>query len=73
VTDSITGFSGIAICRTEYLHGCIRIGVQPTELHEGKPIEAVYFDEQQLTEASQAKAGGPHDAPPPRQLPDWRR
>lgn len=29
VKDSVTGFSGIAIGRTTWLHGCDRITVQP--------------------------------------------
>jgi hypothetical protein len=46
--DSITGFAGVAINRTEWLNGCVRIGIQPRELHEGKPIEYQVFDVQQL-------------------------
>jgi hypothetical protein len=50
VTDSLTGLKGIAIARVEYLHGCVRIVVQPTKLVEGKrPTEDV-FDELQLVE-----------------------
>ena len=64
VTDSIAGFSGIAVCRTEYLYGCVRIGVEPQELHDGKPVEPHYFDEQRLEEASTAESGGPQPDPP---------
>ncbi len=48
VRDSITGLEGVAIARTEWLYGCVRIGVQPTELRDGKPAEQVWFDEAQL-------------------------
>lgn len=48
VKDTVSGMVGIAISRTEFLHGCVRVGVQPQELHEGKPIEAVWIDEPQL-------------------------
>ncbi len=48
VRDPITGFSGIIICVTTWLYGCIRIGVQPEELHKGKPVEDKYFDQGQL-------------------------
>lgn len=73
VTDSITGFSGVAISRTEYLHGCARIGIQPKQLHEGKPIESQFFDELQLVEnipaANDDVKGGPKPVPPARSVP----
>lgn len=69
VTDSITGFTGIATARTEYLYGCVRVSVEPTELHEGKPVEAQYFDEQRLEDEPTAKTGGPGDFPPSRDVP----
>lgn len=46
--DSITGFVGIVVSSTEWLNGCIRVQIQPTELREGKPIEAQVFDIQQV-------------------------
>ena len=65
VRDSITGFAGVVIGRTEYLNGCISILVQPEAVtSEGQPIEAHWFDEQRLTLASKAKAGGPQPRPP---------
>ena len=69
VTDSITGFSGIAVARTEYLYGCVRITVEPTQLSEGKPIEPCHFDEQRLTGESAAATGGPGVVPPERKVP----
>jgi hypothetical protein len=48
VRDSISGFEGIAIAKSEYLHGCVRWGVSATELRDGKPIDAQWFDEGQL-------------------------
>ncbi len=68
VTDSITGFSGVAIARTEYLYGCVLVQVQPTGLHEGKPVESQNFDEQRLGK-NVAKSGGPGDVPAPRNIP----
>lgn len=70
VRDSITGFAGVVVGRTEYLFGCIHILVQPEEVKDGKPVEACWFDEQRLTVTaaaqppvvspdSSAKAGGP--------------
>ena len=50
VRDPITKFEGIATCITVWLHGCIRMGVQPEELgKDGKAPEARYFDQSQLT------------------------
>lgn len=48
VRDKITGLHGVAVARTDWIHGCTRYGVQPTELHEGKPIDPLWFDEPQL-------------------------
>lgn len=70
VRDKVTGFVGIVIGKTTWLNGCNRLGVQPTVLHEGKPIDAVWFDEPQL-ELVEAEAvspgprstGGPISAP----------
>jgi hypothetical protein len=69
VTDTLTGFSGIATSRTEYLYGCVRIVVEPTELREGKPIDGQIFDEQRLDVASTAKTGGPGEVPRARLVP----
>jgi hypothetical protein len=69
VTDSISGFTGIAVSRTEYLYGCVRVGVEPGNLKDGKPGETQYFDEQRLSTASKAKSGGPGAVPPPREQP----
>ncbi len=49
VKDTVTGFTGIVIGVTTWLHGCIRIGVQPEKLgKDGKTQEAVWFDQSQL-------------------------
>ena len=53
VRDVVTGFTGVAVSRTEWLHGCVRVGVQPRELHEGKPIESSVFDEAALEVVSE--------------------
>ena len=46
--DKITGFSGVLTARCEFLTGCNRYCVQPTELKDGKPIDSIYFDEAQI-------------------------
>lgn len=48
VKDPITGLQGVVTCVTTWLHGCIRLGVQPEELKDGKPLDAIYFDQSQL-------------------------
>ena len=47
IRDTITGFEGIAIARTDWLNGCVRFLIQPKMLHEGKPVEAQSFDQEQ--------------------------
>ncbi len=49
VKDAVTGFTGIAIGRTTWLHGCDRLTVQPEGLNkEGKTYDNQTFDEPQL-------------------------
>lgn len=73
VRDNITGFTGIAVGRTAWLHGCARVGVEPDTLKDGKPIEIQWFDEQRIdvledrapvvSAASSARTGGPQQDP----------
>jgi hypothetical protein len=44
----ITGFSGIITARVEFLTGCDRYCIQPTELKDFVVIESQYFDEGQI-------------------------
>ena len=46
--DTITGFTGVAVAKTEWLNGCWRVSLQPKELREGKPIDHIGFDVEQL-------------------------
>lgn len=66
VTDSVTGFSGVVLARVEYLNGCVRCEVQSKKLHEGKPIESCFFDEQRLNPESTVTTGGPPSKEAPR-------
>lgn len=79
VKDQVTGFTGIVIARTTFLHGCVRCGVQSDKLKDGKPMESQWIDEPQLTLVAAAAvkegahgAGGPCPAIPQR-APDARR
>lgn len=56
VRDSITGYTGIAIGRTEWLHGCARIGIEREVLDKDKkPIPAEWFDEQRVVVVKELK------------------
>ena len=49
VKDTITGYTGIVVGITYYIHGCRRIGVMSQKLSaDGKPCEPVWLDEPQL-------------------------
>jgi hypothetical protein len=73
VRDGITGFSGIATGRTEWLYGCARVAIEPQELKDGKPIDACWFDEQRIevlevrapvvSKDNSATSGGPQRDP----------
>lgn len=80
VRDKITGLEGIAVGRHEYLYGCVRISVQPVELHDGKLVESIPLDEPQLDVIDTSKIGaspttgpgGPRSGPGPRPVPSSR-
>lgn len=68
--DTITGFCGVVIARTEWLTGCDRLTLQPRELKDGKPIDSVSFDITQLkivkrgvTPYTPKNTGGPRAEP----------
>ena len=48
VTDSITGFTGIAVALVEYITGCNQVCVQPTLNKDGAWVESRYIDENRL-------------------------
>jgi len=48
VRDTITSMEGIAVARTVWLNGCVRIAVQSQHLKDGVPVELQTFDEPQL-------------------------
>jgi hypothetical protein len=63
--DSITGFTGMAMGRTVYLHGCISVALLSLKLpKDGKPNDWVWFDEPRLISRSKATAGGPQPLAP---------
>jgi len=48
VMDTITGFKGVAIGRTTWIHGCSRITIQSKVKKDGTMLEPQNFDEPQL-------------------------
>lgn len=73
VKDKITGFTGIAIGKAEYLTGCNQYGVQPPMGKDGKVEAASWFDEGRLVkvgvgisakEVTTEKNGGPRNDHP---------
>ena len=77
--DSVTGFEGVCVARTEWLNGCVRCTLQSEKLDkDGRPTEGVTFDEPQLTVTKPRRVRcGPHDtggpAPTPTQHAGPRR
>ena len=78
--DPITGFEGVVIARTQWLHGCARVTLQPQSLtNDGRPTEAHTFDELQLVlverdamkkaTPEERKKGGPRPEPTRREGP----
>lgn len=69
--DTVSGFTGVCVARTEWLNGCWRMTLQPQGLDkDGKPQDTQTFDDFQLevTErriqpVGSKETGGPRDEP----------
>jgi hypothetical protein len=68
--DTISGFSGVCVARTEWLNGCWRITLQPQALDNGKLLPNETFDEFQIEVTKRGAApvgskdtGGPRGNP----------
>lgn len=69
--DKVTGFTGMVISYHKYLNGCVRLGIQPTQLNkDGKPYDPEVFDIEQLELAEEptpsvlrSSTGGPRREP----------
>jgi len=65
VKDKVTGFTGIIVCRSQFLTGCNGYSLQSKKLKDNKPADWVAFDEDQLERVGQGLAlkvkdpGGP--------------
>jgi hypothetical protein len=71
--DQITGFEGVVVCLSKWLHGCERLTLQPQKLHDGKPIEHCTFDRPQLVRVEPAVVGGTGTTGGPRPEPNRGR
>lgn len=60
VKDTYTGFEGMAVGRTVWLYGCVRIAVEPGLDKDGKPQSSSSFDEQRIEVITAAE----YDSPP---------
>lgn len=48
VRDTVSGITGIAVARTQWLHSCERITIQPPVDKDGKLMDAYTVDEPQI-------------------------
>jgi hypothetical protein len=71
--DTITGFTGVVIAKTKWLHGCERVTLQPEKLQDGKPVDQQTFDVPQVVVVKAAKHGGTRDTGGPRPEPARRQ
>lgn len=55
--DRITGFRGIVVCESLWLHGCRRLSIQPQKMKDGKPVDICTFDEPQVKLIKKSKVG----------------
>ena len=66
VKCKVTGFVGVAVARTVFLNGCVRVTVQPAAKADGGLPDEKWFDEMQLEavgkkkiDITQRNTGGP--------------
>ena len=48
VKDIVSDFTGIAICRMEYMNGCVRYTVQGKQVKSSKDVPTMDIDMEQL-------------------------
>lgn len=65
VRDTISGFEGVAVAKTQWLNGCVRITIQPRALHDGKPVDNYTFDVEQLELTSPRQRHSTESEPEP--------
>lgn len=74
--DTVSGYKGICIARTEWLNGCVRVTIQPKIGTDGKLPDSATFDEPQMTRIGGGVQKGPSDTggpiPSPQRTPNFR-
>ena len=60
VRDTLSGAEGVAIGRTEWLHGCPQVRVQPSGCNEGTPLDSFTVAEPQLEVVTEKGSVGLH-------------
>jgi hypothetical protein len=60
VTDKVSGFTGIATARVEYINGCTQYCVTP-KCVDNKPAGSEYFDHAQLDVSGDGVIVNPSD------------
>lgn len=73
IKDTVTGMTGTAVSMIKYMNGCVQYSIQPRELKDGLPIEAKWFDIEQIeivkdervVKAKKKPVGGPSPANTP--------
>lgn len=74
VKDTITGFTGIAVARDEWINGCVRYGIQPPMTKDDKEIPIVcWIDEKQIKVIKDATLKPKRVSGGPQQDPQTRR
>jgi heat shock protein HspQ len=74
VTDTITGFSGVVVSRSQWISNCNTYGVQCTILKDGLPTNSQAFDEPVLKLEKEKVHGAHQDTGGPiRQIPTPNR
>lgn len=74
VMESFSGFTGMVVARSEWLWGCVTIGVFSGEVKDGAVVEEQWFDENRLIQIESDKqleppeeiTGGPARSVPSR-------
>lgn len=68
--DIVSGFTGVAVARTEWMNGCTRVTLQPPIDKDGKMLDQHTFDEPNLVVVEDtpsvnhdANRGGPRPEP----------
>lgn len=75
VKDSVTGLTGIATARIEYMNGCVQYMIQPKVVKDGVPAKAEWYDAQQvkLVATKRVVKKGNTGGSPPRSVPHFGR